>query len=346
MLMVPVKVYAESSPILYHAAMPALNTFPRESLAFLPTPLHAMPNLSRLLGGPQIYIKRDDLTGLAFGGNKARKLEFLLADALAQGANVLITAGAAQSNHCRQTAAAARKLGLRCILVLTPSHHEAFQGNILLDALLKAEVIRCSVDDRFSTLEQTAANERAKGNRPYVIPVGGSTGLGTLGYANMIGELRVQTQALGLAPTALYFASGSAGTHAGMLLGTRLNSWGLNLHGISPGGRALQVRTQVAAVYTEGAALLDLPCELADADNDVRDDQVGPGYGISAPASLEAVRLFAECEGILIDPVYTAKAAAGMFADIRAGRFSPTQTVIFLHTGGTPALFAYAAELA
>ncbi len=324
--------------------MSTLDQLPRVSLAFLPTPLHEAPNLSRALGGPRLYIKRDDMTGLAFGGNKARKLEFLAADALAQGCDTLITTGAAQSNHCRQTAAAARKLGLRCVLVLTPSFHEEFQGNILLDALLKAEVVRCPVEARDETMRLVAAGERARGNRPYVIPLGGSTAIGAMGYAAMMEELRDQLTALAMSPTAMYFSSGSAGTHAGMVLGNRLFGLDLALVGVSPSRPAKQVSAEAAAIAREGAQILGLDLAPQPADFDVRDTYVGPGYGISTPASLEAVRLFAEHEGILIDPVYTAKAAACLIADVRAGGFTKDQTIIFLHTGGTPALFSYAGE--
>ncbi|MEO6063393.1 MAG: D-cysteine desulfhydrase family protein [Thermoflexales bacterium] len=323
-----------------------LSRLPRYPLAFLPTPLHEAPNLARALGGPRLFIKRDDLTGLAFGGNKARKLEFLVADALAQGCDTLITTGAAQSNHCRQTAAAARKCGLRCVLVLTPSHHEEFQGNILLDALLKAEVVRCSADAQAETLAQVAAEERARGNTPCVIPLGGSTGIGAMGYAAMMGELGAQLQAQSLSPAAMYFSSGSAGTHAGMFLGKRLFDLDLALLGVSPSRSAAHVRSEAAAIAAEGALLLGIDVATLPSDFDVDDAFIGPGYGISTPASLEAVRLFAEHEGILIDPVYTAKAAAAMIAHIRANRFDSDQTVLFLHTGGTPALFAYADDFA
>lgn len=326
--------------------MPNLDQLPRVSLAFLPTPLHEAPNLARALGGPRIFIKRDDMTGLAFGGNKARKLEFLVADALAQGANVLITTGAAQCNHCRQTAAAARMVGLRCVLVLTPSHHEEFQGNILLDALLKAEIVRCSAEAQSDTLAQVAADERARGNTPYVVPVGGSTGIGAMGYAAMMGELAGQLRALALSPAALYFSSGSAGTHAGMFLGKRLINFDLALIGVSPSRPAARVRAEAAAIANDGARILGIDVAAGPADFAIDDGFIGPGYGISTPASLEAVRLFAETEGILIDPVYTAKAAAAMIAHIRAGRFAPDQTVLFLHTGGTPALFSYAEDFA
>jgi len=322
--------------------MPILDQLPRISLAFLPTPLHEAPNLARALGGPRVFIKRDDMTGLAFGGNKARKLEFLVADALAQKANVLITTGAAQSNHCRQTAAAACKVGLRCILVLTPSHHEEFQGNILLDALLKAEVVRCSAEAQAETLARVAADERARGNTPYVIPVGGSTAVGAMGYAAMMGELAGQLRRLALSPAAIYFSSGSAGTHAGMLLGARLYGLDLALMGVSPSRPTPHVQAEAARIASEGASILGMSLTAAPADFEVDDAFIGPGYGISTPASLEAVRLFAETEGILIDPVYTAKAAAAMIAHIRAGHFRPDQTVLFLHTGGTPALFSYA----
>ncbi|MBI1802311.1 MAG: D-cysteine desulfhydrase family protein [Chloroflexi bacterium] len=324
----------------------SIEKMPRVRLAHLPTPLDEAPRLTAALGGPRILIKRDDLTGLAFGGNKTRKLEFLMADALRQNADVVFTAGAPQSNHCRQTAAAARKLGLRCVLVFTAGQHNEPQGNLLLDQLLKAEVVYTENDDTDAVMEKLAEEERRKGHRPYVIPVGGSNGIGTLGYAGLVLELAQQLFERGLSVSRVYFSSGSGGTQGGLVLGARLYHASYRLIGVSPGRKADGVKANVARTANEGAAVLGLPVRFAPHEIEVNDRFTGPAYGISTPESHEAIRLFAETEGILLDPVYTAKAAAAMIHDIRGGAVGREETVLFIHTGGTPALFAYHAELA
>ena len=322
-----------------------LERMPRFRLAALPTPLEEAPRLSEALGGPRILVKRDDLTGLALGGNKTRKLEYLIADALAQGADVVLTAGAAQSNHCRQTAAAARKAGLRCILVLGYSEHNEMQGNLLLDALLDADV-RMVEGDTTAAMQRIAEEERRGGARPYVIPVGGSNGLGALGYAQCVLELQAQLFERGLSADYLYLSSGSGGTQGGLLLGARMFSASYQIVGVSPGGPAAGVRASSLRAAREGAERLGLPLTFHESDLVVHDEYVGRGYAIPTDASNEAIRLCARTEGLIVDPVYTAKAVAGLIDHIRAGRIERDATVVFLHTGGQTAIFAYHAELA
>lgn len=323
-----------------------LERMPRVRLAHLPTPLDEAPALSKALGGPRILIKRDDLTGLAFGGNKTRKLEFLLGDALQQGADTILTAGAPQSNHCRQTAAAARKLGLRCVLVFTPGRFNEPQGNLLLDQLLQAEVVYTEADEPDAALAELAAAETRQGRKPYVIPVGGSNGIGALGYAALMLELSQQLFERSLAVDCVYFCSGSGGTYGGILLGSRLYHTPWRLTGVSSGRKGERAIVNVVRTANEGALLLGTDLQFSAADFEVNDRFTGPAYGISTPESLEALRLFAQTEAVLLDPVYTAKAAAAMCADIRAGVIPPDETVLFIHTGGTPALFAYHADFA
>jgi D-cysteine desulfhydrase family pyridoxal phosphate-dependent enzyme len=320
----------------------ALEKLPRTRLATLPTPLEDAPRLTDALGGARVLVKRDDLTGLAFGGNKTRKLEYLIADAVAQGADTVITAGAAQSNHCRQTAAAARRAGLRCVLVLSRSEHNELQGNLLLDALLDAEIRL----DAGSTMAEVADELRAAGRRPYVIPVGGSNGLGALGYAQCVLELQVQLLERGQSIDYLYVSSGSGGTQGGLMLGQRMYSAPYQIVGVSPGGKAEGVRNAATRAANDGARLLGLDLTFGPDDAIVHDEFVGPGYAIPTPASNEAIRLFAQTEALIVDPVYTSKAAAALIEHVRTGRIPRDATVCFLHTGGTPALFAYHAEVA
>jgi len=324
---------------------------PRVRLATLPTPLHEAPRLRRALGGedrcPRILIKRDDLTGLAFGGNKARKLEFLVAEALQQGATRLITAGAAQSNHARMTAAAARIAGLEVSLVLTtPASPAAPQGNLLLDRLLGADIHFVPTGtSEDAVMAELADTQRAVGERPYVIPVGGSNAIGTFGYVAATLEIVEQLQALGLAPQHLYYANGSRGTQAGLVLGQKIFSAPYTIQGIAVSGGDDVKRPRAMQIANEASALLGSTLRLTDADLLNDDGQIGPGYGVPTPACLEAIDLLARHEAIFLDPVYSAKAMAGLIADIRQGQIAATESVIFLHTGGTPALFAHAATL-
>ncbi len=336
----------------------ALGTQPRFPLATLPTPLHEVRRLRAALGGerrcPRLLLKRDDLTGLAFGGNKARKLEFLVGDALRADATVLVTSGAVQSNHARMTAAAARAAGLGAALVLTtPVPHPAVQGNLLLDHLLGAEVHlvpanpdpAVAVGDDAATIAAVLADLQARGERPYLIPVGGSSPMGALGYVAGTLELVGQLVALGVAPSRLYYASGSRGTQAGLALGAQLYSAPYDLYGIAVSGGDPEKTARAVRIAYEAAALLGVAVHLTAEDLRTEAGYIGAGYGLPTPECLEAIRLLAQQEGIFLDPTYSGKALAGLIDHIRQGQIAPEETVVFLHTGGTPALFAHAERL-
>lgn len=317
---------------------------PRVRLATLPTPLEPAPRFSEMLGGPKVWLKRDDLTGLGMGGNKARKLEFLMAEALASGADVVVTAGGKQSNHCRMTAAAARKLGLDPVLVLTGDPDRNIPGNLLLDIIYGAE-IHYAGDVAWPELEEmecrVCEDLRRKGRRPYLIPVGGATPTGSVGYVNGIVELSSQMYEMGLAADYLYHPTGSCGTQAGLVLGSKALSAGFKVVGVSVSRDQEQVCNRVAELCQKTAELLGIGCKVEGDDIVVLDGYVGERYGVPSPASLEAIKILAETEGVLLDPVYTGKAMAGLIDQIRKGKFKKTDNVIFLHTGGAPALFAF-----
>lgn len=318
----------------------------RFPLAQLPTPLEPLPRLSRALGA-QLWVKRDDQTGLAGGGNKTRKLEYLLADALAQGAETLVTVGAVQSNHCRQTAAAAARAGLRCVLVLGGHPPAQATGNLMLDYVLGAEVRWAGDRPREAVFAEVLAAERSAGRRPYGIPLGGSTPLGAAAYAAAVLETQAQAQALGLAFDRIVFASSPAGTHAGLDIGARLAGWSsTQVLGISVDLEAPELQARVAALAEETAALIGTPGGWRPADIHVDGDYRGQGYAKMGPPEREAIRLFARTEGLLVDPVYTGRAAAGLIDLIRRRAILPSERVLFWHTGGAAALFAYAEPLA
>lgn len=322
-----------------------LDALPRRRLAFLPTPLTELPRLSKLLGGPRILVKRDDQTGLAFGGNKTRKLEFLLGEALAAGADCLITGGAAQSNHCRQTAAAAATAGLACHLALGGEAPELPGGNLLLDGLLGAAIHWGGPRRKGEEIPRIAEELRAAGRRPFVIPYGGSSPTGALGYVDAMRELAAQLEAAGETPAALVFASSSGGTHAGIevgaeLLGFRGRRVGIAIDKFEGEGPSLRERVRDLASRTAG--LLGVAHR---AEPELREDFLGAGYGVVGEAEREAIALAAREEGLLLDPVYSGRAFAGLLAMIRAGEFEKGQTLVFWHTGGSPALFPYAKEL-
>jgi D-cysteine desulfhydrase family pyridoxal phosphate-dependent enzyme len=320
-----------------------LGHLPRFHLAHLPTPLHDLPNLSRHLGGPRIVMKRDDCTGLATGGNKTRKLEFLVGDALARGVDTLITEGGMQSNHCRQTAAAAAAARLACVLVMQRGRHTEVTGNLLLDQLLGARVVLVDAPaDRRPMMAEIARTCA----RPYVMPTGGSNGIGALGYVDALHELMDQAKAMGLGVDAIVFASGSGGTHGGLVAGARLLGCRARLLGVSDGEPRGQLTELVLRVATDAARTLGAAAAFGEGDVEVRDEYAREGYSVPNDAMVEAVRLVARLEGILLDPVYTGKAMAGLIDLVRRGELGPGQTVVFIHTGGTPALFAYRDVLA
>lgn len=314
---------------------------PRLRLAQLPTPLEEAGRLEQHFPGVRLFLKRDDLTGPVLGGNKARKLEFLLADARQQGAAVVLTVGAAQSNHARLTAGLAARLGLECILVLEGTEPEEKQGNLLLDRLLGAEVRFAGARPAQEVMEEMAAGLRGQGRRPYAIPVGGSTPLGALAYCLAMEEMLCQASSLGIVVHRVYVANGSAGTQAGLVLGARVLDPTLRVIGISVSRSSGECRLRVADLATGAAALLGLPLTVLPGDVEVRDGYVGPGYGIPTPSCLEAIDLLARYEGVLLDPVYTGKAMAALLDDLRRGEVKEGENVVFWHTGGSPALFAY-----
>lgn len=318
---------------------------PRAHLAHLPTPLAPLPRLSAALGGPQLWVKRDDQTGLAAGGNKTRKLEFLVGAALAQGADTLLTAGAAQSNHCAQTAAAAARHGLRCGLVLRGQPPAALGGNLLLDTLYGARLIWAGDRPREAVLADAEAAARAKGHVPYAFPIGGSTPVGAAGYALAMFELAAQSAALGVAFDRIVFASSSGGTHAGLVVGAGLTGYTGQVLGVSIDHSAAELQTHVADLATLTARLLDQPATYAPAHISATAGYLGGGYAVIGAAEREALRLFAQTDGLVLDPVYTGRAAAALIDLIRQGAFGKDETVLFWHTGGTAALYAYAAEV-
>jgi L-cysteate sulfo-lyase len=324
-----------------------LARFPRVRFAHLPTPLEPMPSLTRLLDGPQLYVKRDDCTGLATGGNKTRKLEFLLGDALARGADTLITHGAVQSNHVRQTAAAARRYGLRCAALLerrVPGYGPTYEtaGNVLLDRLLGAELRFVAPDSDMDAACAGLAEEiRARGGKPYYIPGGGSNPVGALGYVNAALELLQQANDLGVRIDGVVHATGSTGTQSGLVCGLEGANAGIDVLGVCVRRPAVAQEEAVYETASATAEYLGIKRGLERARVRANGDYVGPGYGVPTAATIDAIRLAAEHEGLLLDPVYSGKAMAGLIDLCRNGFFTRGQTVVFLHTGGAAALFAY-----
>ena len=324
-----------------------LEGFPRVSLAHLPTPLEPMDRLSAHLGGPRIWVKRDDCTGLSGGGNKTRKLEFLMADAQAQGADCVITQGATQSNHARQTAAAAARLGLGCHILLEdrtgytdPSYTD--NGNVLLDRLHGATVDRRPGGANMAAeMEDLAAIKRAEGHRPYIIPGGGSNPVGALGYVNCALELLTQADAMGLRIDTLVHASGSSGTQAGLVAGLAAVDSDLPLLGIGVRAPREQQETMVHDLACRTMDHLGAGFEVARDRVRANCDYVGPGYGLPTDGMRDAVSLLARLEGLLFDPVYSGKGLAGLIDLVQRGDFAGSTNIVFLHTGGSAALFGY-----
>lgn len=325
----------------------SLASRPRFKLCHLPTPLEPLKRLSAHLGGPQIWVKRDDATGLAFGGNKARKLEFILGDALAKGADLLLTAAGVQSNHARQTAAAAARAGIGCELVLArmvpfaSSDYET-SGNVMLDKLLGAtvEIVERGTDLNAAMNERADRAKRA-GRAPYIVPFGGSAPPGTFGYVDAALEILNQQNDAGITFDHVFQATGSGGTQAGLVCGfSTAGSSAPRLHGISVLAKGADYRDKVLRLVAETAAELGMKPPSDDATI-VNYEHVGDHYGVPTEAMKDALALAARHEGLILDPVYTGKALAGMIAAIRKGQIAKNETVLFMHTGGTPALFPY-----
>jgi D-cysteine desulfhydrase family pyridoxal phosphate-dependent enzyme len=310
---------------------------PRVRIAHLPTPIELLPRLSAELGGPILSIKRDDLTGgVGFSGNKTRKLEFLLAEAQANGAKTLITVGSVQSNHCRQTAALAARFGFDCILVLSGEEPAQMDGNLLLDSLFGAEIAWTALEKRDETLQKVFDEAWQAGKRPYLIPLGASNPVGTVGYALAMKELIEQKQ-----PTDwIIVASSSGGTQAGLVLGARLYGYVGKILGISIDHPASDLKKTVAYLAEEASDRIGEKIKFAADEILVNDDYLGKGYAVMGERELEAIHLAARTEGLILDPVYTGRAAGGLIDLIRRGFFKSGEQVLFWHTGGTPAIFA------
>lgn len=322
-----------------------MNLPPRVGLGFWPTPIEKLERLSAHLGGPAIYVKRDDQSGLATGGNKTRKLEFLMADALAQGCDHVITLGGPQSNHVRQTAAAAAKLGLKCSLVLRGAAPPARLGNLLLDELLGADVQWSGTRTREAVAAELMTALQAQGARPYLIPVGGSNALGSLGYAVAMEEAIGQLAALGIACDAMVFASSSGGTHAGLVVGAAAAGFRGRVLGMAIDAPVVEVQAHVGALAREAARRVGLQVPTDALRVDANADYLGGGYAVVGELERDAIRTVARLEGLLLDPVYTGRAMGGLMDLIRRGEFRRGQNVLFWHTGGAAALSAFAEKL-
>jgi D-cysteine desulfhydrase family pyridoxal phosphate-dependent enzyme len=310
---------------------------PRLRFAHLPTPVEELPRLSATLGGPRLMVKRDDQTGLAFGGNKTRKLEFLVAEAQEQGAKMMISAGAIQSNHCRQTAAAAAKFGFECVLVLTGEMPQKPSANLLMDELFGAKIIDVpDRKDRDRVLQETFDQAASEGKKPYLVPYGGSSSTGAMGYTFAMEELIKQD----VRADWIVFGTSSGGTHAGLVLGQRVFGYKGKVLGISIDESEDWLKEHVSKLASDASERFEQRINFTADDVLATDQYCQAGYGVLTDAEREAVRLFASTEGLLLDPVYTGRAAAGLIDLIRKGFFKKDETILFWHTGGQPALFA------
>ncbi len=325
-----------------------LDSLPRYKLATLPTPLDEAPRLSRELG-VRVLVKRDDLTGFALGGNKARILEYLLADAIEQKSDMLVTGGGPQSNHARITAAAARVAGMDCVLVLSGEPPAEANGNLLLDHLLGAELVYTHSKDSKETdrlIEEVARGYRAKGRRPYAIGRGGSSPQGTAAYMLAVHELLSQLDAMQVKPDIIFITTGSCGTQSGILAGVKHFGANIPVYGITVSRAKSEGVQRIVMLVNDAAEFLDIDIPLAPDDIIINDDYLGAGYAIITPEARDAIRLVAQLEGIFLDPVYTGKTMAGMIALIRKGTVAQGSTVVFWHTGGAPGLFGHPRDFA
>lgn len=322
-----------------------LDHLPRFHLAEFPTPVHFLSALTKACKGPLIYMKRDDLTSLGMGGNKTRKLEFLIGEALEQKKDTLVTAGGIQSNHCRLTAAAARKAGLDCHLVLNGTEPEHPSGNLLLDRIFGAKIHYCDRKDRDERLYSISEELSGAGKKPYVIPVGGSNSTGSVGYVNAMLELAGQLKDMNITPDAIVFASSSGGTQAGLTLGAKITGFkgevlGISIDQIKTGPDAfVPVLTEI---INATAKRIRSDIRITESEISLNCDYLGEGYAIPGNLEFNAIKDLSLHEGILSGPVYTARAMGGLLDLIQKGYFTKEQTVLFWHTGGTPELFAFA----
>ncbi|MFQ6053788.1 MAG: D-cysteine desulfhydrase family protein [Candidatus Bathyarchaeia archaeon] len=325
-------------------------SLPRVRLADLPTPLQELPNLSKSLGGPRIFVKRDDMTGLAFGGNKTRKLEYLMVDELKHKADYIVTGAGFHSNWCTQAAAAARRLGLKVVLIKSGPEDgydpEDYDGNHLLHFLMGAEIKVVRPERAEKVTEETMEGLKAAGHRPYHLAATGSTPPGVAGYMNAVLELASQAVDKGIKIDYLIHATGSGGTQAGPVIGAKALSTGMEVIGSTTGSRSSDEQIEkVSSLIDEALKFLKLDIRITEDDINVYDRYAGGGYGFMAEGKAEAIRLVAETEGLLLDPVYTASSMSCLIDLCREGVFKPDDVVVFLHTGGAPALFPYKAPL-
>lgn len=326
---------------------------PRVRLANLPTPLEEAKRLRLAIGGPRLWIKRDDLNGLALGGNKLRKLEFLLGEARKQGADTVVTSGAIQTNHGRLTAAAAARLGLDCILVVTEKDCGYYEGNRILQELFGAKQVFAEVEDTVpleqlekeelragdAKIEEVMSRLKAEGKRPFLIPRGGRSLQGTAGYCAAMEELKEQLDFLGIVPDHIIVPVATGSTLTGVLLGARICGIKAQIHGVALSRSPEEGRRMVREEFNKDAAALGYPYQITEEEIDLSGDYLGAGYGIMTEAGQAAIRLLARTEGILLDPVYTGKAMSAYLDFVKKGRFKKEETVIFFHTGGIPLLF-------
>ncbi|AOT10233.1 D-cysteine desulfhydrase [Pseudoalteromonas luteoviolacea] len=323
-----------------------LQHLPKAKLGYLPTPVIKLENLSRILGGPDILMKRDDLTGLALGGNKTRKLEYILGDALKKGRDTVITAGAQQSNHCRQTAAAAAKLGLECHLLLGGEQPVKLNGNLLLDELFGAHIHFTKENRKGEDIPNLVETLKLSGHKPYVIHYGGSNELGACGFIEAGFELATQLDVKNLSH--VFFASSSGGTHAGLMIAKSLLKHNYELTGIQidkAEGETISFKHHVHKLVNSTSSFLNLQQNYA--INEVLLDKgyLETGYGVLTEQEKEAIQLLAKSEGILLDPVYTGRAFAAMVDKIQKRALPIDKQVLFWHTGGAPSLFAYSGAI-
>lgn len=319
--------------------------FPKTHLGFFPTPVTELTRLSVKLGGPRLFIKRDDLTGLALGGNKTRKLETILGDALAKGCDTIITAGAAQSNHCRQTAAAAAKLNLECHLILGGKQPDKISGNLLLDKIFGCHIHWGGANRKGEDIPELVQQLIADGKIPYIVPYGGSNELGAISFIDAVSELINQTNQ---SFTHIVFASSSGGTHAGLMLGKRIFKQDFELIGISIDKDEIdnqELDQHIINIANKTAKVIGLEESFSVQDLNLNTAYIGEGYGVVGELENEAIKLTAQLEGILLDPVYTGRAMGGLIDMIRTSQIDKDATVLFWHTGGAPALFAYSDAL-
>ena len=339
-------------PLSIDQLLSAISKLPRYPLAHLPTPLEQLPRFSEALGGPTIWAKRDDCTGLAFGGNKTRHNEFLLADALEQEADLFVWGAGIQSNNCRQTAAACARVGLDCHLILGrggPSRGpEPLQGNLLLDHLVGAQidiVEEMIGPDLEARIAAEAEKHRARGRKVYFWDKDRVKPLAAVSYAECLTEILRQIRSLRMEPAGIYVSSAGS-TGAGLVMGAAALGWRKPIRNVSPIRWPYDTQADMAHIAREAGRLIGLDLPIEPKDIDITFNYIGPGYGKCSPDGLEALALLARTEGILVDPIYSGKALAGLVADVRRGRWNSDDHVVFIHTGGTPALFAYHEELA